>query len=203
MSHAGLIESLIAEGVLKTPSLIKAFQGVDRADFVLPFFKEDAYDDCPLPISCEQTISQPYTVAFMLELLQPQHDDRVMDLGSGSGWTTALLATVCRTVDAVERYEELIAFARNNLAKYPFKNITLHKARRTLGLQGEHFDKILVSCSADKMPKQLIDQLSPGGTMVIPVQSSLFKVVKKPDGSLRTEEYPGFMFVPLITDDIF
>jgi len=203
MSNAGLIDSLIAEGVLNTPSLIKAFQSVDRADFVLPLFKEDAYDDCPLPISCEQTISQPYTVAFMLELLQPQPDDRVMDLGSGSGWTTALLATLCRIVDAVERYEELIAFSRKNLAKYHFENITMHKARRTLGLQGEHFDKILVSCSADKMPKQLIDQLSPGGTMVIPVESSLFKVVKKPDGSLRTEEYPGFMFVPLITDDLY
>jgi len=203
MSNEGLIESLIAEGALNTPSLIKAFQNVDRADFVLPLFKADAYDDCPLPISCEQTISQPYTVAFMLELLQPQPDDRVMDLGSGSGWTTALLATLCNKVDAVERYEELIAFARKNLSKYAFKNITMHKARRTLGLQGEHFDKILVSCSADKMPRELIDQLSPGGTMVIPVQSSLFKVVKKPDGSLRTEEYPGFMFVPLITDDIF
>ena len=201
MSLTGLIESLIAEGVLQTPSLIQAFQRVDRADFVLPPFKEDAYEDCALPIWCEQTISQPYTVAFMLELLQPQPDDRVMDIGSGSGWTTALLASVCQHVDAVERHEELLAFSRENLAKYPFDNITLHKTGRSLGLQGEHFDKILVSCSADEMPQQLLDQLSPGGTMVIPLQSSLFKVVKNIDGSLHKEEYPGFFFVPLVNDE--
>ena len=200
MSQAGMIESLIAEGVLETPSLIKAFQRVDRADFVLPPFKEDAYEDCALPIWCEQTISQPYTVAFMFELLQPQPDDRVMDIGSGSGWTTALLASLCQHVDAVERHEKLLAFSRENLAKYPFNNVTLHKAGQTLGLKGQYFDKILVSCSADEMPQQLLDQLSPGGTMVIPVQSSIFKVVKNPDGSLQKEEYPGFLFVPLVDD---
>ncbi|WP_345978110.1 methyltransferase domain-containing protein [Sulfurimonas sp. HSL3-7] len=201
MSRTGMIESLIAEGVLETPSLIKAFERVDRADFVLPPFKEDAYEDCALPIWCEQTISQPYTVAFMLELLQPQPVDRIMDIGSGSGWTTALLASVCQHVDAVERHEELLAFAKGNLAKYPFNNITLHKAGRTLGLKGEHFDKILVSCSADEMPQQLLDQLSPGGTMVIPLQSSIFKVIKNLDGSLQKEEHPGFLFVPLVEDD--
>ncbi|MCJ7765344.1 MAG: methyltransferase, partial [Thiovulaceae bacterium] len=154
-------------------------------------------------IWCEQTISQPYTVAFMLELLQPQPNDRVMDIGSGSGWTTALLAALCKDVDAVERHKELIAFSRENLAKYPFENITLHKAGGTLGLKGKHFDKILVSCSAREMPRELIEQLSPGGTMVIPVEESIFKVVKNLDGSLQTDEYPGFLFVPLVTDDIF
>ena len=202
MSRSGLIESLIAEGVLETPSLIKAFKSIDRADFVIPPFKEDAYEDCALPIWCGQTISQPYTVAIMLELLQLQPGDRVMDVGSGSGWTTALLATLCKHVDAVERHDELISFARENLAKYPLKNITLHKAERTLGLRGEHFDKILVSCSAEEMPQELIEQLSPGGIMVIPVEDSIFKVVKDLQGSLRTYEYPGFVFVPLVTDDL-
>lgn len=201
MRRSKLIESLIQRGVLKSPALIEAFETVDRADFVPYELKEMAYEDCPLPIGSFQTISQPYTVAFMLELLQPNLGDRILDLGSGSGWTTALLASVSRHVDGVERIEELLEFSRKNLAKYEFHNITLHQAKKRLGLVGEHFDKILVSCAAQELPKELIDQLRPGGIMVIPVENSIFKVKKKSDGSLQTEEYPGFVFVPLVRDE--
>lgn len=201
MRRSKLIDSLIHNGVLKSPALIEAFETVDRADFVPYELKAMAYEDIPLPIGAFQTISQPYTVAFMLELLQPNLGDRVLDLGSGSGWTTALLASVSRHVDGVERIEELLAFSRKNLAKYDFKNITLHQAQAELGLKGEHFNKILVSCAADEVPQALLDQLSPGGIMVIPVDNSILKVKKKSDGSLQTQEYPGFVFVPLIQEE--
>ncbi len=202
MNNLELVQSLKICGVLKSPRLIEAFEVVDRIDFVPQELKAMAYEDRPLPIGSAQTISQPYTVAFMLELLQPNLNDRVLDVGSGSGWTTALLACVSEHVDAVERIGELVTFSKQNLKKYSFKNISVHQAKQTLGLKGERFDKILVSCSADEVPHVLLEQLSPGGIMVIPVLNSIIKVLKKSDGSLTIEEYPGFVFVPLIRDDI-
>jgi len=202
MNRIELIESLTMRGVLKSPRLIEAFETVDRIDFVPQELRYMAYEDRPLPIGEAQTISQPYTVAFMLELLQPNMSDKVLDVGSGSGWTTALLASICKHVDAVERIEELVKFSKKNFSKYSFENISVHRAKQTLGLQGEYFDKILVSCAADEVPKPLLRQLSPGGTMVIPVNNSIIKVFKNSDGSLEIEEYPGFIFVPLIRDDI-
>lgn len=201
MKRSQLIASLVHNGVLKSPALIEAFETVDRADFVPYELKAMAYEDMPLPIGAFQTISQPYTVAFMLELLQPNLNDRVLDVGSGSGWTTALLASVSRHVDGVERIEELVSFARKNLEKYDFDNVALHQAHDELGLKGEHFDKILVSCAADEVPGELLEQLNSNGIMVIPVQSSIFKVQKKSDGTLQTQEYPGFVFVPLIREE--
>lgn len=201
MNNARLVRSLILEGVLKSPRLIEAFEMIDRADFVPGELLPMAYDDRPLPIGSAQTISQPYTVAFMLELLQPCAEDRVLDIGSGSGWTSALLAYVSKHVDAVERIEELILFSRKNLAKYPFKNISLHHAKKTLGIKGESFDKILVSCAAEDIPQPLLEQLSAGGTMVVPIKNSIVKIVKDRDGKLQIQKYPGFVFVPLIRDD--
>lgn len=201
MNNTQLIESLVMSGVLKSPRIIEAFETVDRIDFVPHELHSMAYDDRPLPIGSAQTISQPYTVAFMLELLQPKLSDRVLDVGSGSGWTTALLASISKHVDAVERVEELVEFSKKNLAKYPFNNIKVHQAKKTLGLIGKSFDKILVSCAADELPKVLLQQLSAGGIMVIPIRNSIVKVVKSSAGEVQIQEYPGFVFVPLIRDD--
>jgi len=201
MSCNELIESLVAQGVLKSLRLIEAFKTVDRAGFVRQELKDMAYENRPLPIGSAQTISQPYTVAFMLELLKPNISDRVLDVGSGSGWTTAILACVSKHVDAVERIEALVAFSKHNLSRFSFKNIKVHLAGQSLGLKGESFDKILVSCAADKIPESLLQQLNPGGIMVIPVKNSIVKVSKNSDGSIDLHEYPGFVFVPLITDD--
>lgn len=202
MNNSKLVDSLVENGVLKTPRLIEAFLSVDRIDFVPPELHNMAYDDIPLPIGAGQTISQPYTVAFMLELLQATSTDRVLDVGSGSGWTTALLACMSKSVDAVERVKELVAFSKRNLERYGFANVSVHQAKKSLGLKGGTFDKILVSCAADELPKPLFEQLDVGGVMVIPIINSIVKVVKHSETDLKIQEYPGFVFVPLIRDDV-
>lgn len=201
MNNSKLVDSLVENGVLKTPRLIEAFLSVDRIDFVPHELHAMAYADMPLPIGSGQTISQPYTVAFMLELLQAKLTDRVLDVGSGSGWTTGLLACMSKSVDAVERVEGLVSFSQDNLQKYAFENVSVHRAKKSLGLMGEHFDKILVSCAANELPQPLIEQLNVGGVMVIPIMNSIVKVIKSSETDLQIQEYPGFVFVPLIRDD--
>lgn len=201
MDRKLLVAHLIDRGALRTPALIRSFETVDRKDFVPPEEKGAAYGDYPLPIGFGQTISQPYTVAFMLELLGAGEGERVLDIGSGSGWTTALLAaTVGESgrVIGLDRISELVALGNRNLAKYDFPQAEIRQAGGELGLPGEQFDRILVSASAQHFPKKLISQLAPGGVLVIPVGYSIFRVEKSAEGSAVYDEYPGFVFVPLI-----
>ena len=123
MSNLALVEKLISDEALRTPRIIDAFKKIDRADFVEVQYKDEAYGDYPLPIGHEQTISQPSTVAFMLELLQPATGNKVLDVGSGSGWTAALLAQIVGPEGRVFGFElvpELVKFGSENLAKYNF-----------------------------------------------------------------------------------
>lgn len=195
-----LILNLIKEGTLKTKSVIEAFRNIDRKDFILSEYKEDAYKDIPLPIGYGQTISQPTTVAFMLELLQVKKGDRVLDVGSGSGWTTALLSYLAKDgfVWGVEILPELVLFGKSNLSKYNFKNSIILEAGKEIGLREKGpFDKILVSASAETVPFLLLEQLKEGGIMVIPIRDSIWKI-KKINGKIETEVFEGFLFVPLI-----
>ena len=190
-------------GVLKTPEIIEAFLKIDRANFIPDEFKDKTYIDAPLPIGKGQTISQPSTVAFMLELLHPKKDDKILDIGSGSGWTTALLCQIVGKeglVIGVERIDELVKTGQNNLSKFNFgKNCFIKKATSSIGIPGEKFDKILVSASAKHFPKELLEQLKISGTLVIPVKNSIFKFEKISDTLVQKSEYPGFIFVPLIS----
>lgn len=203
-THGALVEHLIESGVLKTPTLIDAFYAIDRADFVRPESYHEAYGDYPLPIGGDGTISQPSTVAFMLELLAPKVGDTILDVGSGSGWTTALLAHVVGVkgrVWGVEIVPELVQFGTANLAKYDLPQAHILAAHEdALGLpERGPFDKILVSAAAQELSDTLIDQLKPGGRLVIPINNSVWNIEKKPDGSIKQTEYSGFVFVPLIT----
>lgn len=189
-------------GVLKTPEIIEAFLKIDRANFIPDEFKDKTYIDAPLPIGKGQTISQPSTVAFMLELLHPKKDDKILDIGSGSGWTTALLCQIVGKeglVIGVERIDELVKTSQNNLSKFNFgKNCFIKKATSSIGIPGEKFDKILISASAEYFPEGLLDQLQIGGTLVIPIKNSIFKFEKISETITQKSEYPGFVFVPLI-----
>ncbi|MDC0449100.1 protein-L-isoaspartate O-methyltransferase [bacterium] len=187
--------------VLKTPEIISAFEDIDRIDFVRPEDRNYAYADVPLGIGYGQTISQPFTVAFMLEQLKPKKGHKILDVGSGSGWTTALLAHIVGesgTVVGMEIIPELVSFGRSNLQKYGFKNATIEQATEgSVGKPDQKFDRILVSAAAREMPQELILQLKPNGVLVIPVENSIFKVNKDSKGNITDQEFPGFAFVPL------
>ena len=198
-----LVDTLVEKGVLYSPELISAFRTVDRRGFVLTEEREQAYVDEALPIGFGQTISQPFTVAFMLELLAPQRGERVLDVGSGSGWTTALLAEVVGEkgrVWGVERMPGLVAFGRENLRKYDYPQAQILPAGTELGLPAEApFQKILVSAAADSLPTTLTNQLAPSGVMVIPIGRAIWRITKSATNELEQEKYEGFVFVPLVS----
>jgi len=200
-----LIAKMKLSGILKTPTIIDAFRAIDRKYFVSHEFEEDIYVDAPLPIGKNQTISQPSTVAFMLEHLSPQKGDKVLDIGSGSGWTTALLCRIVTkegSVLGLERVDELVKTGQNNLSKFDFtSHCRIQKAGDALGIPDAQFDKILVSASADDIPETLFNQLKIGGTLVIPVKNSIFKFKKTAQTEIEAEEFHGFVFVPLIVND--
>lgn len=202
-----LVTNLIKSGYLKTDIITDAYLKIDRARFVLPEYEKYAYDDVPLPIGYGQTISQPLTVAMMLELLDPQKGQIILDVGSGSGWTTALLAYVVGQtgkVIAVERKKELVEFGKNNADKFSYAKkgiVQFHQGDGSKGfLANAPYDRILVSAMADCIPNALKDQLKIGGKLVIPVNNSLWRLSKRGEKDFHKEEYPGFAFVPLIED---
>ncbi|MFC1621833.1 protein-L-isoaspartate O-methyltransferase [Patescibacteria group bacterium] len=197
-TYEQLVSKLQNSRVLKTPHIIEAFEKVDRKGFVPPKCLDIAYIDKPIPIGFGQTNSQPTTVAIMFELLQPQAGDHILDVGSGSGWTTALLAEIVGeegSVIGVEKIPELVKFGQENLKE---SNAKIVQAGDTLGLpEKAPFDKILISAAATSLPKELLHQLKIGGVLVIPVNNSIFEVERIGEEEFREEEFYGFSFVPL------
>ncbi|MDP2090777.1 MAG: protein-L-isoaspartate O-methyltransferase [Candidatus Gracilibacteria bacterium] len=200
-TNTELVNYLINKKILKSSNIINSFNQIDRRNFVKESDFYYAYLDRPLSIGYGQTISQPSTVAFMLELLSPNSGEFILDIGSGSGWTTAMLAYIVGEkgyVKGLERISELVIFGENNLKKYQIKNAKIILSGNNLGIKGKQFDKILVSASAEEIPIELIEQLKKGGTMVIPIINSIFTIKKGDDEKIYMAEYPNFVFVPLI-----
>lgn len=202
-THQDLIHDLIIQKKLVSQQLIEAFEYVDRANFVTKITEPYIiYEDIPLSIGYGQTISQPSVVAFMLELLQPQKKDHILDVGSGSGWTTAILAHVVGKnglVRGVEIVPDLVRFGQNNLRHYSFSHAIIVQAHKIYGDPNyAPYEKILVSAAGTEIPDELIAQLAIGGVLVMPVYSDVVRYVKISSSHGRTESFHGFSFVPLI-----
>lgn len=207
-----LVDSLIQEGWLKTPRIIEAFRKIKRVDFLPENIKDLAELNEALPIGFGQTISQPLVVAFMIELLSPQSGEKILDIGSGSGWTSALLAEIVTSdkgqesngkVIAIEIISDLMEFGKKNVEKYNFIEKGIAKFICTDGSKGfageAPFDKILCSAAIQKeIPKAWKEQLKIGGRIVTPLGSSIWLLIKKSEKEFEEIEYPGFAFVPLI-----
>jgi protein-L-isoaspartate(D-aspartate) O-methyltransferase len=179
-----------------------AFEAVRREDFLTSDQRANAALDRALPIGYQQTNSQPRTVSNMLVLLDVRTGQRVLDVGSGSGWTTALLGTLVGpdgAVHGVELVPELVAWSRENLRAYAMPWTRIHQASEDeLGLAAEGpFDRILVSAEASELPQSLVDQLADGGLMVVPVAGRLLSVERGPGGDVTVHRHGHYAFVPL------
>lgn len=197
-----LIDALKKQKTLHSKPIIKAFESIDRKNFVPKAYQQEAYGDYPLEIGDGQTISQPTTVAIMLELLEPNPGQRIMDIGSGSGWLTALLGHITGgsgTVHGTEVRRDLAMLGRSNLKKTGLDNTHIHYTPTTLGWPADApYDRIVVSAATSDVPKELLNQLKSPGIMVIPIEKNLVKISKEPSGRLSTQEHYGFAFVPLL-----
>ena len=177
---------------------------VPRELFVPPTSRHLAYEDIPLPIEMGQTISQPFIVALMTEALELKGTERVLEVGTGSGYQAAILAELAYWVISVERHPRLIEAARQILDRLGYNNIEIHLADENLGWRAAApYDRIIVTAGAPRVPQELLDQLVDGGRLVIPVGSryeqQLLKITKQ-GGRTTTQDLGGCRFVPLIAE---
>ncbi len=199
-----LVRSIQAQGVTD-PSTVVALRVVPRHEFVLPGDRERAYGDYPLPIGHGQTISQPYIVAYMTQMLRPRRGMKVLEVGTGSGYQAAVLAAIGCRVFTIEIFESLAKSAQERLKRLGHENVTVRRGDGYFGWREQApFDAIIVTAAAGYVPPALIQQLQPGGRMVIPVGSvygvqNLILVEKERSGSIRTRHLLPVRFVPMLS----
>ena len=197
-----MVEKQLRERGIKDERVLAAMARVPRHEFVAKAYREQAYDDNPLPIGHSQTISQPYMVGLMLELLHPRPSDSVLEIGTGSAYQTALLAELTGKVDSIERQPALAATAEQLLRQLGYGNVTVHAGDGSVGLpERAPFDAIVVSAAAPQFPDRLFAQLREGRRLVVPVgdpESQQLLVVTKDQGRPVISESVPCRFVPLI-----
>jgi protein-L-isoaspartate(D-aspartate) O-methyltransferase len=197
-----MVEEQIVERGMKDDKLIAAMKKIPRHLFVEEALQNQAYSDHPLPIGEKQTISQPYMVALMTEALLLTGKEKVLEIGTGSGYQTAILAELCEKVFSVERIRSLAIRARKLLYELGYFNVEIKIFDGTFGwIEESPFDAIMVTAGSPDIPQPLMDQLSIGGRLVIPVGDALvqdlFRVIKTEEG-VKKEDLGGCRFVKLI-----
>jgi protein-L-isoaspartate(D-aspartate) O-methyltransferase len=197
-----MVRSQIEARGIKDPKVLAAFRKVPRHLFVSEALRDQAYGDYPLPIGEQQTISQPYIVAEMTQALQIDKDDRVLEIGTGSGYQAAILAQIVYRVYTIERIRSLYVQARNLFDKLHYHNIVTRCADGTKGWQAESpFNAIIVTAGAPEIPDILVNQLISGGRLVVPVGNQhtqdLIKLYRK-DNKIQQTNLGGCRFVKLV-----
>jgi protein-L-isoaspartate(D-aspartate) O-methyltransferase len=197
-----MVEYQIAARGIHDQRVLSAMREIPRHLFVPPPYDKSAYEDCPLPIGNGQTISQPYIVALMTELISLQPTDNVLEIGTGCGYQAAILAVLVRQVTTIERIPEVAGLARANLAVVGSKNVEVIVGDGTLGYpQNAPYEGIIITAATPSVPRPLIDQLAEGGRLVAPVGArdiqELIRLTKR-SGSITEGHHGGVRFVPLI-----
>ena len=199
-----MVERQIAGRGITDARLLEAFRKVPREEFVSAGFREFAYEDGPLPIEADQTISQPYIVAAMIEAAEVSPGDRVLEVGAGSGYAAAVMGRIAAEVIAIERHDELVELARSRMERLGYDNVRILAGDGSEGLPEEApFEAILCAASGSHVPEALVAQLSIGGILVMPVGEpntvqNLVKVVSRGEGDFEEQDLGPVRFVPLI-----
>ena len=196
-----MVENGIIDRGVKDPAVLAAMRKVPRHLFVPPAMRPRAYDDTPLPIGLDQTISQPFIVAYMTEMLRVAKDHTVLEIGTGSGYQAAILAELAREVLTIEIVPELAERARQTLSELGYKNIQVRTGNGYLGWpERAPFQRIIVTAAPEKLPDALVAQLAVGGIMVVPVgrdSQQMSIVTKTASGFTETKTIP-VRFVPMV-----
>src|SRR5258707_6084715 len=206
--RGSMVERQLRQRGIRDERLLAAMSKVPRHEFVSPQSWGEAYADRPIPISEQQTTSQPYMIAAMIQAAQIKPEDRVLEIGAGSGYQTALLAELASQVFAVERYASLAEAAQKTLGRLGYRNAKIVTGDGSLGLpEAAPFDAIIVSAAAPRVPQALAEQLASGGRLLIPVGESapqLRQLVQRhADGTTSVRTLEGCRFVPLIGEQGF
>jgi len=200
-----MVESQIMNRGILNEKLLEIMKQVPRHLFVSKSMISAAYDDHPLPIGHGQTISQPYMVAIMTDILELKGDEKVLEVGAGSGYQAAILSKLAKKVVTVERVKELAERTKKLLKKYKYENVKVIHGDGTKGYEkNAPYNAIIVTAAAPKIPNKLIEQLAENGRIVAPIgprwHQELIRI-KKTNGKLEKDYFGGCIFVPLIGDD--
>lgn len=196
-----MVESQLVKRDIVNQRVLDVMKRVPRHQFVPASMRSRAYDDSPLPIGKGQTISQPYIVALMTQLVDPRPHQKALDIGTGSGYQAAVLAELAKDVYSIEIVESLAVEARDRLKTMGYKNVNVRHGDGYRGWKSQApFDVIIVAAAPDHIPPALVEQLAPGGKMVIPIGKdwqTLVVIEKKPDGTVEKRDVIPVAFVPM------